>query len=138
MAGEARAARGALRAMFHPAAIALAALTVAAGFVTPLLALPGAIAWVGALYFLGRRGATSSRGSSIDMTELPPTIQRDVFEVRTALTDIRTAADSASRDQQIMLADVLREAADVEQAIGACTTTSPLPCRTRQIPTGSE
>lgn len=106
------------RALLHPAAIVLAVLTVGAALINPLLAIPGAIAWGASVYLLGRKGAPH-RGPAIDMSALPPTMQRDVFEVRQALADIRATAATTSRDQQIMLADVLREAGDVEQAMGA-------------------
>ena len=110
------------RALFHPVPIVLSLATVGAAFISPLLAIPGAVAWAIAVYFLSRRGGARQPGTPdlsglMDMTSLPPTIQRDVFEVRQALADIRTTAQSTSRDQQIMLADVLREAGDVEQAL---------------------
>lgn len=104
------------RALLHPAALALAALTVGAALISPLLAVPGAVAWGVTVYVLARRGA-ARRGPMVDMTALPPTIQRDVFEVRQALADIRAISASASRDRQIMLEDVLREAQDVDGAV---------------------
>jgi len=116
MAGKAGSSRGILRALVHPAPIVLAVGTVAAALISPLLAVPGAVAWALTVYFLGR-SRQAGRQRAIEMSTLPPTIQRDVYEVREALADIRSAAAAASRDRKVLLADVLREAEDVEQTI---------------------
>ena len=106
-----------LRAMLNPAAIVLAALTVGAAFISPLLAIPGAVAWALTVYFLGRGRAAGRRVARVDIKSLPPTVQRDLASVREALDQIRQAARSAPRDQRVLLADVVREAEDVEQAV---------------------
>lgn len=102
----------------HPAAIVLALLTIAAGLVALPWAIPLGLAWGLTVYFASQR-TSPRRGPAVDLSALPPTIQRDLFEVRQALAEIRATVATAAPERQVLLQDVLREAADVEQAVGA-------------------
>ena len=103
------------RAMVHPLPIILAAGTIAAGVLMPLLAIPGAAAWaISAGVIAGRRAAQRAQP---DLTSLPPSIQADLLGVTTALDRLQEAARSVPEAQRPMFEGIEREAEDIRGSV---------------------
>ncbi len=101
----------ALRAAVSPAAVVVAAATVAGAiFLSPWLILPGAVLYGALVYALGPARRASRREPPLNLSALPPTIQRDVTGVRDALAQVHTAAVSAGPQQRPLFEGLLEEA----------------------------
>lgn len=101
--------------MVHPLPIILAAGTIAAGVLMPLLAIPGAAAWAISAAVIARRRA--ARKAQPDISHLPPSIQADLAGVSAALDQLQGAARSVSASQRPMFEGIEREAEEVREAV---------------------
>ncbi len=105
--------------MVGPGPLIIAAVTIGAAFVSPLLIAPGAIAWLACVYFVGRAKATSAtRRAGMQVEALPPTIRGDLDEVTTALDEIGEMIRTAPSDSQILFVGITAEADDVRESVG--------------------
>jgi len=111
---DASAASLALRTAATPAALLVAAATVGAAiFVSPWFLVPGVVVYGALLYALG----LARRRRALDLSTFPPTIQRDLIEVKEALVALGQAARSAGPRQGPLFEGLLGEAAALEAAV---------------------
>ncbi len=125
MAGEADGARGRgiLRALVHPTSLVLAAATVGVTIFSSTLALPVVVLWAVMVSYLARRPGKGQR-SIMDVSALPPTIQRGLAEVTDGLDEIGQMIDEAPRDQQVLFAGIAAEADGVRESVAQLATTA--------------
>lgn len=104
--------------MLSPAPLIIAAVTIGAAFISPLLIAPGAVAWLASVYFVGRASAAKqTRRAGIDVESLPPTIRGDLDEVITALDEINEMIQTAPRDSQVLFVDITAESEGVRESV---------------------
>jgi hypothetical protein len=104
--------------MVSPAPLIIAAVTIGAAFVSPLLIAPGAVAWLACVYFVARARAAGRTGrAGIDVAALPPTIRGDLDEVTTALDEIGETIRTAPRDSQVLFVGITAEAEGVRESV---------------------
>ncbi|MFW5867188.1 MAG: hypothetical protein ACOCX2_05190 [Armatimonadota bacterium] len=103
------------RAMAHPLPAVLAVGTVIAVVVSPLLAIPGAVAWAAATGVIAGRRASARSGP--DVGALPPSLQADLLDVTTALDRLQEAARSVPAEQKPMFEGIQREAAEIRSSV---------------------
>lgn len=106
------------RAIFEPGPILIALATIAgAVFMSPVLVVPGAAAWVIAVMVTAGRRAQRERDAAADLSALPPSIQSDLQGVNAALDALAAAVARVPDDQRVMFAGIEQEARDVRDAV---------------------
>ncbi len=107
----------AARAVFGPLPVGIAIATVAgAVFLSPLLLIPGVIAWAIAVAAMAAGRRTGQR-ARIDTTGLPPSIQADLAGVGRALDDMEAALAAVPADRRVLFASVEADAREVRDAV---------------------
>jgi hypothetical protein len=102
-------------AAVHPLPLLLAAGTVAAAFVMPLLAIPGAAAWAVATGAIAHR--RTAKEAEPDISSLPPSLQADLLDVTTALDQLQDAVRSVPDQQRPIFEGIERESEEVRESV---------------------
>ncbi|MGD9498116.1 MAG: hypothetical protein AB7Y46_17575 [Armatimonadota bacterium] len=105
-------------ALWGPFPIVVALATIAGSiFLTPLILIPGAAAWLIAVAVTAGVRAYAQRPAAIDIRGLPPSIRRDLEGVNQALADLHAAIEAVPVQQRVLFADVEQEAREVRDAV---------------------
>lgn len=106
------------RVLVEPGPIIIALATIAGSvFLSPLLAIPGAAAWVITVMAMAGRRARRQREAAIDASGLPPSIQADLRGVNSALDALGRALARVPEEQRVLFASVEAEAREVRAAV---------------------
>lgn len=106
------------RVIFEPGPIVIALATIAGSiFLSPLLVIPGAAAWVITVMSMAGRRARRLREPIIDTSGLPPSIQADLQGVNASLDALGRALARVPEEQRVMFVGVEEEAREVRAAV---------------------